>query len=140
MHVTYDALKQFTAEAFVHAGLSAEDAATGAEVLAMTDAWGIYTHGTKLLRGYLRRLKAGGLRAKERPVLAGEGLAWALVDGNSSLGMVTSVFAMQAAIRKARQCGIAYASVRNSCHFGAAGLLRLAVGAGRARRLKHGQR
>ncbi|MCX6913695.1 MAG: Ldh family oxidoreductase [Verrucomicrobia bacterium] len=121
MHVTYDALKQFTAEAFVHAGLSAEDAATGAEVLAMTDAWGIYTHGTKLLRGYLRRLKAGGLRAKERPVLAGEGLAWALVDGNSSLGMVTSVFAMQAAIRKARQCGIAYASVRNSCHFGAAG-------------------
>jgi LDH2 family malate/lactate/ureidoglycolate dehydrogenase len=121
MNVTYDALNQFAAEAFVRVGLSAEDAATGAEVLAMTDAWGIYTHGTKLLRGYLRRLKAGGLRAKERPVLAGEGLAWALVDGNSSLGMVTSVFAMQTAIRKARQCGIAYAGVRNSCHFGAAG-------------------
>lgn len=74
MHVTYETLRQFTATAFVHAGLAPEDAATGAEVLAMTDAWGVYTHGTKLLRGYLRRFKAGGLRAKERPTLAGEGL------------------------------------------------------------------
>ena len=121
MHITYDNLRQFTATAFSRAGLAAEDAATGAEVLAMTDAWGVYTHGTKLLRGYLRRFKAGGLRAKERPAVAAEGLAWALVDGNSSLGLVTSAFAMQAAIRKARQCGIAYAGVRNSCHFGAAG-------------------
>ena len=100
MHITYDTLREFTAKAFSRSGLSAEDAATGAEVLAMTDAWGVYTHGTKLLRGYLRRLKAGGLRAKERPTLAAEGLAWALVDGNSSLGLVTSVFAMQAAILK----------------------------------------
>ena len=121
MQISYTALKHFTAAAFARTGLSAEDAETGAEVLAMTDAWGVYTHGTKLLRGYLRRLKAGGLRAKEHPALAAEGPAWALVDGNSALGLVTSVFAMQAAIRKARQCGIAYAGVRNSCHFGAAG-------------------
>ena len=35
--------------------------------------------------------------------------------------MVTSVFAMKAAIAKARACGIGYAGVFNSCHFGAAG-------------------
>ena len=41
MYITYDALKQFAAAAFGRAGPSAEDAATGAEVSAMTDAWGI---------------------------------------------------------------------------------------------------
>ena len=35
--------------------------------------------------------------------------------------MVTSVFAMNAAIEKARKTGIAYVGVHNSCHFGAAG-------------------
>ena len=35
--------------------------------------------------------------------------------------MVTSVFAMRTAMDKARECGVGYAGVRNSCHFGAAG-------------------
>ena len=35
--------------------------------------------------------------------------------------MVTSVFAMNKAIEKAKTAGIAYVGVRNSCHFGAAG-------------------
>ena len=39
----------------------------------------------------------------------------------SALGLVTSVYAMQTAIAKAKQQGIAYVGVRNSCHFGAAG-------------------
>jgi LDH2 family malate/lactate/ureidoglycolate dehydrogenase len=43
------------------------------------------------------------------------------VDGDSALGMVTSVFAMTTAIAKARQAGVGYVGVRNSSHFGAAG-------------------
>ena len=35
--------------------------------------------------------------------------------------MVTSVFAMNTAIQKAKTAGVAYVGVRNSCHFGAAG-------------------
>ncbi len=101
--------------------MSPDDAKVGADVLVMTDAWGVFTHGTKLLRGYLRRLKEGGLRAKGRPRITAEGPAWAIVDGDSALGQITSVFAMEAALAKARKCGISYVGVRNSCHFGAAG-------------------
>ena len=119
--VAYAKLHCYAAEAFRRAGLSEADATVGADVLATTDAWGVFTHGTKSLRGYLRRLKLGGLRATGRPQLAAEGPAWGLVDGDSALGLVTSVFAMQTAIAKARQCGVAYVGVRNSCHFGAAG-------------------
>ena len=119
--ISYANLHRFTRDSFRHVGMSEADAETGADVLATTDAWGVFTHGTKSLAGYLRRLKAGGLRAQGKPRIVDEGGGWATVDGDSSLGMVASVFAMQTAIAKARQQGIAYVGVRNSCHFGAAG-------------------
>src|SRR5258706_12100676 len=119
--VPLDRLESLCAAAFERAGLSATDAATGAKVLSTTDAWGVFTHGSKALRGYLRRLQAGGLRPHGRPSVSAEGPSWALVDGDSSLGMVTSVFAMDLAVSKARETGVAYVGVHNSCHFGAAG-------------------
>ena len=119
--VSYEALHRFTAKAFQRSGLSEADANIGADVLALTDSWGTYTHGTKNLRGYLRRLQIGGLRPQGKPHVASEGPAWAIVDGDSSLGMITSTFAMRIAVAKARSSGIAYVGVRNSCHYGAAG-------------------
>src|SRR5208337_1020331 len=62
-----------------------------------------------------------GLKADAVPRIEREGPGWAIVDGQSALGLVTSVFAMNAAIEKARKTGIAYVGARNSCHFGAAG-------------------
>ncbi len=119
--VSFDELHDFTKAAFQSVGVSETDATTGADVLVTTDAWGVFTHGTKCLFGYLRRLQAGGLRSEGVPRVVGEGGAWATVDGDSALGLVTSVFATRVAIAKARQQGIAYVGVRNSCHFGAAG-------------------
>jgi ureidoglycolate dehydrogenase (NAD+) len=120
-NITLARLEALCDDAFRQAGLSAADAATGARVLATTDGWGVFTHGSKALRGYLRRLLGGGLRPRGRPAVVGAGPSWAVVDGDSSLGMVTSAFAMDTAIGKARQTGVAYVGVRNSCHFGAAG-------------------
>jgi ureidoglycolate dehydrogenase (NAD+) len=102
-------------------GVGAADARLTADVLVTTDSWGVATHGTKLLRGYARRLRAGGLDPKGRPKIVEEGPAWAVVDGNVALGMVTSVFATKTAVAKARASGIAMVLVHNSCHFGAAG-------------------
>jgi ureidoglycolate dehydrogenase (NAD+) len=119
--VRFEALHGLCAHLLLTAGLSQEDARVGAQVLTTTDAWGVFTHGTKLLQGYLRRLHAGGLKPQGRPRVAAEGPAWAIVDGDSALGMVTSVYAMRTAMAKARAGGIGYAGVRNTCHFGAAG-------------------
>jgi LDH2 family malate/lactate/ureidoglycolate dehydrogenase len=119
--ISFGKLHAFTKAAFESVGLSPADAATGADVLVTTDAWGVFTHGTKNLRGYLRLLKAGGLQSRARPEIATQGAAWALIDGHAALGMITSVFAMQTAITKAKQSGIAYVGVRNSSHYGAAG-------------------
>jgi ureidoglycolate dehydrogenase (NAD+) len=119
--VSVEKLRVFTRLAFESTGLSLPDAATGADVLVTTDAWGVFTHGTKSLAGYLRRLQAGGLRPAARPAVVAEGPSWAILDGGSALGMITSTLAMECAVAKAKSGGVAYVGVRNSCHFGAAG-------------------
>lgn len=102
-------------------GVSPADAKLTADVLVTTDSWGVATHGTKLLRGYGLRLRAGGLNPKGKPKIVSEGPSFAVIDGDTALGMVTSVFATKTAMAKARATGIAISVVRNSCHFGAAG-------------------
>ncbi len=119
--ITAPTLTQFVLDVLTQCGVSNADAETTAEVLVSTDSWGIFTHGTKALCGYAKRLRAGGLNPKGRPFIEREGPAWALVNGDASIGMVTSVFAMKSAIEKARISGVAVVTVRNSCHFGAAG-------------------
>jgi LDH2 family malate/lactate/ureidoglycolate dehydrogenase len=114
-------LKELCRAVLQQCGLSDADARLTADVLVTTDTYGVYTHGTKCLAGYVARLKAGGLKSDAAPTVTREGPGWAIVDGHAAIAMVTSVFAMNAAIAKARQTGIAYVGVHNSCHFGAAG-------------------
>jgi ureidoglycolate dehydrogenase (NAD+) len=114
-------LNAFVLEVLDRCGLSREDAETTAEVLVTTDTWGVFTHGTKFLSDYTRRLRAKALKPHGRPSIQKDGPAWAVVDGDRSLGMVTGVFAMKLAIAKAASSGIALVTVRNSYHFGAAG-------------------
>lgn len=119
--ISLNQLHAFARLALIELKVPASHAATTATVLTMTDSWGVFTHGTKLLRGYAHRLRGGGLRSDVSPVVTSEGPAWAIVDGQSGLGQVTSTFAMEQAIGKAQAAGVAYVGVRNSCHFGAAG-------------------
>lgn len=121
MKVAFDSLSAFCVSALQHVGLSEEHAQTTAMALATADAMGVFTHGTKLLIGYLNRLRGGGYRAAGVPRIERDGPAWAIVDGDSALGQVGSVMAMQAAIAKARKAGVAYVALRNTGHIGAAG-------------------
>jgi len=121
MKVAVPDLYSFCVEALTKVGVSSDDSRKTADVLVTTDTWGTFTHGTKALRGYVRRLQGGGVKRGGKPMVVAEGPAWSIVDGDSSLGMVTSVFAMRTAMAKAKTAGIAYVGVRNNCHYGAAG-------------------
>jgi len=119
--ISIESLTRIVEQILVKCGVSEEDSRITAEVLVTTDSWGVLTHGTKSLPGYVRRLQGGGLKVKGKPFAEREGPGWAIVDGDSSLGMVTGVFAMNLAMAKAKTNGIALVTVRNSCHFGPAG-------------------
>ena len=79
--ISADALHAFCVTALTKVGVGDADARTTADVLVTTDTWGVFTHGVKALRGYVRRIRAGGLRADARPEIVAAGPAWAVVDG-----------------------------------------------------------
>ena len=121
MHKTLNQLSAFGQEVFRQAGLNQANATIATDALVAADSWGIHTHGLKNLGGYVKRLNAGGINPLGQARITAEGPAWVRVDGDASLGMIGSTFAMRQAIRKAAASGIGFAGLCNSCHFGAAG-------------------
>lgn len=102
-------------------GLSTTNSTIAASALATTDGMGVFTHGTKLLAGYLRKLKGGGYNSKATPTIQRQGPGWAVVDGHSCLGQVGCDYALRLALDKAANVGIAYVGLKNTGHIGAAG-------------------
>lgn len=119
--VSYPALYQFTLTTLKSVGVSEKDAESTATALATTDAMGVFTHGTKLLIGYLKKLKGGGYRPDAVPRIEREGPSWAVIDGESGLGQVGCDFAVRLGMKKAANTGVAYIGLRNTGHIGAAG-------------------
>ena len=119
--VLLDELIDFSTKALIQSGVSETDAQTITDVLVTTDTFGVVSHGTKNLYEYIKKMQAGGVNPKAVPTIEGDGPAWAIINGNAAMGMVTSCKAMNLAIEKARKVGIGYVGVKNSCHFGAAG-------------------
>lgn len=119
--IRIDSLHDFSVKTMEACGMTAQDAHTVSDVLVGTDTFGVATHGTKNLYNYAQKMRSGGLDAKAQPSVEAEGPAWAIIDGNRAMGMVSASKAIHLAIEKARAVGVAYVGVRNSCHFGAAG-------------------
>lgn len=114
-------LQRFVEACLVSVGMNAIPARQTAETLTLTDSMGVFTHGSKLLAGYLKKLRGGGYQPQATPLIERQGPSWAIVDGASALGQVGSRFAMELAMEKARQTGVAYVGLRNTGHIGAAG-------------------
>jgi len=114
-------LAGFCACALLMSGLSEKDAETTAKVLSKTDSIGIHSHGTKNLRLYIEKIKAGALDPKAQPKVVSAGEAFAIIDAGDGMGMVSSTAAMSKAMELAKKSGIGFVSVKNGCHFGAAG-------------------
>jgi ureidoglycolate dehydrogenase (NAD+) len=115
------ALEEFCIKASLLAGLREKDAQLTAEVLVTTDTWGIHTHGVKQLRMLLRNFRDKRLDIDAKPELIIESLSSGLIDGHYSMPIVSSCMAMEIAIEKASNSGIAFIGVTHSGHFGAAG-------------------
>ena len=119
--ISIDDLHRYCVQAMRTCGMRPEDARITADVLVTTDSWGVHTHGTKSLRTYLARVRAGGVDATAVPRVSAQGPGWAMVEARKAMAMVVSHRAMSIAMEKARACGIGYVGVTGSTHFGAAG-------------------
>src|SRR5215510_2631007 len=116
------ALAAFIKRAFEAAGLRSEDAHVVADLMVEADLRGSDTHGVIRLPLYLRRLKAGGIKARADIRIVRERPATALVDGDNGIGHLVMRFAAMTAIEKAKGAGVAWVGARMSNHAGPAAL------------------
>lgn len=109
-------------------GMQADLAETSADLMAETDLLGIDSHGISMLPSYEEKVLAGTLAIGARPHVVRDGPASALIDGMAGLGYPAAAQAMHLAVDKALAHGVGAVAVRNSHHFGAAGVYaRIAV-------------
>lgn len=103
----------------------ADDAETTARALVAADLRGIDSHGLACLSDYADALAE--LRFNPRPELKiTHRVPWASsIDGDNGLGPVAADLAMRLALEAADAFGIGAASVKNSNHYGAAGVYAL---------------
>ena len=114
-------LEKFCVAAMTRAGIGQEDAELSAHVFVKTDTWGTFTHGTRQIRGLMINARSGRLDGGAREEVVAEGPSWAIVDARDGMPPAISCRAVQLALAKAGETGMAYVGVRGSSHYGAAG-------------------
>lgn len=103
-------------------GMAAETAALTADLMVETDLSGVDSHGVSMLMMYERMVRAGQVDLNAVPVVVAETPCTALIDAGRGLGHPVSRMGMNLAVDKALAVGIGAVGVRNSHHFGAAGV------------------
>ncbi|HSL26541.1 MAG TPA: Ldh family oxidoreductase [Acidimicrobiia bacterium] len=115
-------LERFIEAAFTSAGALPQHAAITARRLIEADLRGRSGHGLMRLRPFVTRMLAGGINRDPNIRLVRETPASGLLDGDNGLGPVVVTRAVEIAIAKARQAGVAWVGTRHSNHAGAAGV------------------
>lgn len=119
--VKIDELRKFTVGILEKLDVPTEDAEITADNLIASDRRGIPSHGVARLKRYVDGLKDGMMVARPDIKVVKEGPSYALIDGGGGLGQVVGSKAMNVAIDKARDSGLAFVTTRNSNHYGIAG-------------------
>ena len=119
---SYGQLFSFSKNIFLKIGCNEIDAEVAAKVLLSADVRGVDSHGVARLSGYVRLWEVKRINATPEIKIVHETPSTAVVDGDAGLGLVVSPQAMQIAIDKAKQVGTGWVSVKNSNHFGIAGI------------------
>ncbi len=122
IHVRTEKLRQFIEAAFVSQGLPEADARQVATLMAEADLQGSDGHGVIRLPQYIKRLRAGGVNKRPDIRVVHERAAMAVVDGDNGMGHLVVSRAVDIAIEKARESGVAWVSTRYSNHAGPASL------------------
>lgn len=119
--VPVDLLQSAVAGIYRACGMGADDAFLVADSLVWADLRGIHSHGVLRVPEYAKKLRTGGVDPVGRPRIVREKTAALVIDGGNSMGQIGATFAMDAAIERARDTGVAFAAIRGSNHCGALG-------------------
>ena len=113
-------LEALACRALEHAGANPAMARATARALVEAEAQGLSSHGVSRIAQYAAHLASGRADGSALPaVVRGRGGA-VLVDARCGLAFPACALAVDEAILRAREFGVAFAGVTNSHHFGVA--------------------
>jgi len=118
MRVAADLARAEVARALRGLGVPDADALGTAEVLIEAELDGVGSHGLARMPQYVQQLRTGALNA--RPAFRWEALrpGVATLYADHALGPVAALAATDAAVARARECGVGAVAVRGSGHVG----------------------
>jgi LDH2 family malate/lactate/ureidoglycolate dehydrogenase len=120
--VSHETLRKQLSEIYRAWGMDKEQVSVVVENMVESDLRGIDSHGAGMLPTYAERRRAGAVNVNPDIKVLRDFGAIALIDADHGLGHLPATMAMRMACDKAEQFGIGAATVRNSNHFGAAGV------------------
>lgn len=120
--VFFSDLKAFCCHAYMKVGVPADEAEIIAGLLARSDLRGVETHGVTRLPIYILRLQKEYVRKECRLTPIKDKGPTAFLEAHGSMGHIVAYRAMEKAIAKAQEYGIGWVSIKDSGHFGVAGL------------------
>ncbi|MBB6478941.1 Ldh family oxidoreductase [Spirochaeta isovalerica] len=118
----FQTLENFMKQVLLKSGIPEKDAHIISDILIESDKRGIDSHGIGRLKPiYIDRIDDGIVNPVTKIDIIKETETTAVLDGNNGMGHVVSRKAMEMAIEKAKNHGLAMVVVRNSTHYGIAG-------------------
>jgi LDH2 family malate/lactate/ureidoglycolate dehydrogenase len=125
MNSTIPRLEAFAAALFEASGLDIDKATTLAQLLVLTDAMGRRTHGLAMVPLYLAELAKGTMTKSGEPEVVKQRGVVALWDGGYLPGQYVVARAIDWALPRAADNGIAAVTIRRSHHIGCLAALAL---------------
>ncbi len=113
-------VQKLSEKIFLAIGCDKKNAAIISDVLISAEKRGINSHGLIRIKDYYAMYKAGRIQANPKIQIERESLSTAVVNGDSGFGAVVGHYAMELAIKKAKESSTAWIAVNNSNHFGIA--------------------
>ncbi|HSW21398.1 MAG TPA: Ldh family oxidoreductase, partial [Burkholderiaceae bacterium] len=124
-HAAIAQLEAFATALFEAAGLDADKATTLSQLLVLTDAMGRRTHGLAMVPLYLAELAKGTMAKSGEPEVVKQRGVVALWDGGYLPGQYVVARAIDWALSRAADSGIAAVTIRRSHHIGCLAALAL---------------
>jgi (2R)-3-sulfolactate dehydrogenase (NADP+) len=118
--VTPGELEGLMVSALQRSGATPAMAAATARALVAAELEGLGSHGASRIPQYCGHVRIGRANGAAVPVVARDSKAACLVDAKQGLAFEACALAVEEAIRRAKEYGVAFVSVANSNHFGVA--------------------
>lgn len=121
MRVKVEDIRKISEEILIKAGVPVEHAQIVADTIVYAHIRGKHTHGLGRMHIYLRKIKENLMTADTPIEVLNDTGAIYHIDAHHGFGQVAAYYAMEEAIKRAKDYGIGFAAVKDSNNFGTAG-------------------